>query len=265
VSSAQAKGHRRSDSPRNIKLLIEYLGSRFIGWQRQRGPLLSVEGKILQAITSISGENLHVNVAGRTDTGVHAIGQIANFITYSPMDGRRWAPALNHYLPVDISIHLSQDVPLQFNAKRDSLSKRYRYRFYNASQAAALEYNAWHIRSPIDIDRIKRARQCLLGEHDFNAFRSAHCDASHAFRDMLSIDVERVPRPPLGHYVDITFHANAYCRHMCRILAGTLLEIGLGRRSEESLKECLKSRQREQAGQTAEAKGLTLMEVLYPT
>ena len=250
--------------PRNIKLLIEYNGANFYGWQRQEN-LPTVQGAIEAALKQMLGEIPPIVVAGRTDAGVHAIGQVANFKTTSSIEAWKFAPGLNHYLPPDVSIHQSQEVALHFNSRTDSLSKRYRYRIYEGPQRSALEHQrGWEWRSPIDENLIQQAALHFIGEHDFESFRHTQCDADHAIREIFGITVETSPRPPLGRYIDITFHANAFCRHMCRILAGTLMEVGLGQRTPASIPKSLKARIRTAGGQTAPATGLTLLEVIYP-
>ena len=114
------------------------------------------------------------------------------------------------------------------------------------------------------MDCLKAAANLLIGQHDFNAFRSAHCDAEHAVREIFDITVQEVPRPPLGHYIDIVFHANAFCRHMCRILAGTIIETALGKLEVEQVQEALDKKERQYAGVTAPPGGLTLLQVVYP-
>jgi tRNA pseudouridine38-40 synthase len=248
---------------RNIRLLLEYDGTRYVGWQLQDNGE-SIQGHLLLALEALTGERPTLHVAGRTDAGVHALGQVASFVTQSPIPTPSFAPALNTKLPDDISVHCSDEVPPDFDARHSAHSKRYRYRVYQAREPAALENGrAWHVRRRIDLTRMRAAAQLLVGEHDFEAFRSAHCDAAHARRRMHSIDIGSTTRPPVGLHVDITFHANAYCRHMCRILAGTLVEVGTGQRAVDSVAAALAGRARELAGVTAPPGGLTLLEVLY--
>lgn len=248
---------------RNIRIVVEYDGTRFLGWQMQQdGP--SIQGALQDALFAVTGERPHIQAAGRTDAGVHALAQVASFRTRSLIPGWKFAPALNAHLPDEIGVHEATEASLAFDARQDARSKRYRYRVYHARERAPLEHHrAWLVRQPIDVAAIREATRPLIGEHDFESFRSAHCDADHARRDMFSIDVEVSPRPPRGQHVDITFHANAYCRHMCRILAGTLVEVGTGKRAPADLAAILAARDRTRAGITAPPHGLTLLEVLY--
>lgn len=254
-----------SDLPeRNFRLLVEYDGSAYCGWQRQNAQP-TVQGCIESALSNILGYAPTLHAAGRTDTGVHAIGQVANFTARTNIVDWKFARGINNFLPKDISIHHSMEVPLSFSSRFNSNSKRYRYRVYHGPQAAALDrQRAWWLLSPVDMDLLKQASNLLLGQHDFNAFRSAHCDAAHAIREIYSIDITKVERPPVGYYVDIVFHANAFCRHMCRILAGTIVETALGKLTLENIEEALEKKDRAFAGITAPPGGLTLLEVIYP-
>lgn len=249
---------------RNIRIVVEYDGTRYLGWQAQaEGP--SIQGTLAAALFAITGERPHIEAAGRTDAGVHALAQVACFLVSSTIPGERFAPALNAHLPDDITVHQSAEVDASFSARHDSTSKRYRYRVYNAREAAALEeLRAWHVRHPLDLEAMRAAATHLIGEKDFESFRSAQCDAEHARREMFSIAIEATPRPPVGRHVDITFHANAFCRHMCRILAGNLIEVGKGRRAPDDIKAILEARDRTKAGITAPPWGLTLLQVIYP-
>lgn len=249
---------------RNIKLIVEYDGTPYLGWQRQKdGP--SVEAELERAFHEISGESPKLTAAGRTDAGVHALGQVVSFRTGSAIEDWRIAHALNAHLPETITVHDSREVAEGFNARLDSLAKRYRYRVYQGPHLPALARDrAWHHRSVLDVAAMEEAAAELLGERDFESFRSVHCDAEHAIREMLAITIERVERPPVGFFLDFHFHANAFCRHMCRILAGTLCEVGRGRIIPAQIVEIRDARDRKRAGVTAPPEGLTLLEVYYP-
>jgi tRNA pseudouridine38-40 synthase len=248
---------------RNIRLLVEYDGSRYHGWQWQDGQA-TIQGALIGALEKMTGTRPVIWVAGRTDAGVSALAQVANFHTESTILTYRFATGLNALLPPDISVHRAEDVPMSFNSKVDSLAKRYRYRVYQGPQRSALEPRAWHIKRRLDLEAMQRAAAHLIGELDFESFRSTECDAEHAVRRMISITIERSARPPVGEVVEITFHANAFLRHMCRILSGTLVEVGMGRRSSDDVAAALAARDRTRAGMTAPPFGLTLLEVMYP-
>jgi tRNA pseudouridine38-40 synthase len=248
---------------RNLRLLLEYNGARYYGWQLQNGRP-TIQGRLLDALEQMIGERPSLRVAGRTDAQVHAVGQVVSFRTCSQIEAYRFAPGLNNYLPDDISVHEAREVPADFDARNDSQSKWYGYRVYRGPQPAALELErAWQLRDELDIEAMRAAAAFLIGHLDFNAFRSVHCDSDHAIRHVYAITIDRLPRPPRGEHVQILFHANAYCRHMCRILAGTLVEVGRAQRSVESVRAALESRDRTRAGMTAPAHGLTLLEVIY--
>jgi tRNA pseudouridine38-40 synthase len=249
--------------PRNIRLTLEYDGSDFVGWQWQdNGP--SIQAALERAIVQITGQAPTVRAAGRTDAGVHAIAQIVNFRTESQLPLRRLARGLNAVLPKTITVHRAEDVPDAFDAKRDSYWKRYRYAIYQAEQPAAhLAKRAWHLIAPLDLARMREAANDLIGERDFESFRATHCQAEHARRHMFAIDIERHPRPPAGALITITYCADAFCRHMCRILTGTLVEVGRRERDSRSMPDILAARRRNAAGVTAPAHGLCLLEVGY--
>lgn len=248
--------------PRVIRALLEYDGAAYGGWQYQE-TVPTIQGELLKACEQMFGERPTLHAAARTDAGVHARAQVVSFATTSQVNAKRFAPGLNYYLPDEISVHQTEEAP-GFNARFDSKSKRYRYRVYAGPQPSALEGGrAWIMRPPLDRDAMQRAAEHLIGDLDFNAFRSVHCDADHAQRLMYSIEVTQQPRPPVGETFEITFHANAYCRHMCRIIAGTLIEVGRGVREVDDVRAARDSRDRTRAGMTAPGNGLTLLEVLY--
>lgn len=248
----------------NIRLLVEYDGTPYVGWQRQQG-LPSIQGTLEEALASVVGPlEFPLSCAGRTDAGVHAYGQVVNFRTHHPKEPRRYAPALNFFLPDSIRIHLAEGAPLGFDARQSARSKRYRYRVYEGPHPLAIDMRrAWHVRRRLDLDAMRRAADMLLGERDFESFRSAHCDAAHAIRTMHAITITAEERLPMGKFVDIVFHANAFCRHMCRILAGTITEVGFGQRTLRDVQRALEVKERASAGITAPPWGLTMLQVLY--
>lgn len=252
---------------RNIKLVLEYDGTPYKGWQKQEHAP-SIQQTLEEALFKMTGEVPKLVVAGRTDAGVHAQGQVCNFLTEATIEAKRYAPGLNFHLPNSISVHHSQEVAADFSARYDSVAKRYRYRIYRGRNPAALMQHAWHHASPIDIETMRQAAKHLIGELDFEAFRSAQCDAEHARREIFEIAITKTPRLPQGDVrgdvIDIVFFGNAFCRHMCRILAGNLVEVGRGLKKPEWIAEVLASRDRKQAAQTAPAKGLTLLQVYFP-
>lgn len=250
--------------PTRFKLVVEYDGAPYLGWQKQReGP--SVEEELESALEAASGVRPPLTVAGRTDAGVHALAQVVSFDLDTKIEPRRLSHALNFHLPETITVHSSAAVDIDFSARLDSIAKRYRYRIYNGPHLPALDRGrVWHHRKILDLHAIRHARDVLIGEHDFESFRSVHCEAEHAVREIFDIELESTPRAPCGTYIDMTFHANAFCRHMCRILAGTLAGVGLGKIPADRIGAILEARDRRHAGVTAPPGGLTLLEVIYP-
>ncbi len=248
---------------RNIKLTIEYDGTRFVGWQSQeRGD--SIQEAIERVLVQMTGVRPILRVAGRTDSGVHALGQVASFKTDSRLSLERIAGGLNALLPKTISVHRVEEADEAFDAKRSSQWKRYRYSIYQARYPAAqLAPYAWQLIKPLDLEAMRSASRHLIGELDFESFRAAQCQAKHARRTMYEIAIARVPRQPVGDLVTVTYHGNAFVRHMCRILTGTLVEVGRGERSVDSVAELVHARDRTGAGMTAPAHGLCLLEVGY--
>lgn len=250
-----------------MRLLVEYDGSQLMGWQRQQG-LPTVQGALEQALMQVTHEPylaLDVRCAGRTDAGVHALGQVATFHTTSSKEPRRFAPALNHFLPPNVRVHCCEAAPEGFSARHDALGKTYRYTlFVGAHPSALLLYRAWHVRRRLNLKAMQVGAAHLQGSHDFESFRSAHCDAPHARRNLRVVRVERGEAYEMGATTTITLEGDAFCRHMCRIIAGTLMEVGAGLRAPSDLPAVLDARHRSRAGETAPGYGLTLVAVHYP-
>lgn len=248
---------------RNLKLVIEYDGTEFVGWQSQeRGD--SIQEAFERVLIQMTGVRPILRVAGRTDSGVHARAQVCTFKTESTISIERFAGGLNALLPRSVSVHSVEEMPLDFDAKRSSQWKRYRYSIYQARyQAAQLLPYSWHLIKTLDLEAMRRASKHLIGELDFESFRAVKCQAKHAHREMYGIEIIREPRPPMGDLVHITFHADAFVRHMCRVLTGTLVEVGRGDRTPESIADVLAARDRTRAGVTAPPQGLCLLEVSY--
>lgn len=251
--------------PRTIKLTIEYNGTAYHGWQVQ-ATWPTVQLVLLDAIEQLTGTPPRLRVAGRTDSGVHALGQVASFATHSTIPADKFAVALNHFLPHDVSVRRSEQVADQFDAKRDSVAKHYRYRIHNHVLPSALEHRrAWHVKPAIDIERARAGARLLVGEHDFESFRSVHCDAAHALRrvDAIEIGEQRAAGPHGGRLMVIDVWGNAFCRNMVRIMVGTLVQVGRGRWQPAAVADMLAARDRRKAGMTAPACGLYLVEVRY--
>ena len=242
-----------------IALGIEYDGSAFFGWQAQRSQR-SVQGCITEAVSSVANEPVVIHGAGRTDTGVHALQQVAHFDTGASRSSRQWVLGANANLPEDVRVQWAQVVPDEFDARRSALERRYRYLLFESEvDAPLLRRRVWRVRGPLDTAAMSAAAVAWLGENDFSSFRAAGCQSHTPMRRLTRVGVERV-----GRQVALEFTANAFLHHMVRNLVGTLVEIGLGRQPAAWAAELLAARDRRLAAETAPAAGLTLVDVRYP-
>lgn len=245
---------------RHLKLLIEFDGSDFHGWQFQPAQR-TVQGVLEQAIATMNGERAVTRASSRTDAGVHAVAMPVCFRTERRITEQGWLRGLNSLLPRDLSVRRVQEVADDFDPRRCSRGKTYRYRIWNAPYPSALESRySWLVYPPLDADAMQRGADPLLGEHDFTAFRSAHCDSVSTVRHIEDISVERHGGP----IIEIAITANAFLRNMARIVSGTLVEVGMGRRTPADVTAAIASRDRVKAGATAPPHGLFLEEVRYP-
>jgi tRNA pseudouridine38-40 synthase len=242
----------------NIKLTVEYDGTHYHGWQTQpNGP--TIQAVLERALSVFFAVSIRITGSGRTDAGVHALGQVANFHIDKPFDRHRLLRGLNALTPPDITIKDAEAVADSFDARRDGRARIYQYQILNRATPSPFYLNrAWHLHAPLEIAAMRAALPSLLGEHDFSSFRAAGCDADHAVRNVYESFLEQ--RDDLLVY---TIEATAFLRHMVRNIVGTLAEVGQGVRAPESLAELLAARDRTRAGLTAPAHGLFLMEVKY--
>ncbi|MDG4563377.1 MAG: tRNA pseudouridine(38-40) synthase TruA [Candidatus Competibacter sp.] len=243
-----------------VALGIQYDGVGFRGWQAQPAGVRTVQASLERALAKVADHPVGLTCAGRTDAGVHAVGQVAHFDTRAIRSTRAWVRGGNAHLPPDLSLSWACEVPDDFHARFSATARRYRYLIYNHSQRSALWRGraVWHYR-PLDVARMHAAGQMLIGKHDFNAFRAAECQARHPIREILELVVWRQ-----GDGVLLEIEANAFLHHMVRNIVGVLLAIGVGDRPIEWVAEVLESRDRTQAGVTAPAEGLYLLAVRYP-
>ncbi len=244
---------------RNIRLVIEYDGTNYLGWQVQAEGL-TVQGMIEEKLAVLTGEAIHLIGSGRTDAGTHALGQVANFKTRSQMEVHAFQKALNSLLPPDIVIREVEEVGEDFNARRSAKSKIYEYRIWNRSIRSAFhrEY-AWHHPQRLNIREMKIATRILIGEHDFSSFRSVGTPTRTAIRKVFRAEWKRDKEGFLRFEIE----ANGFLKQMVRAIVGTLVEIGRGRIGVDEFRRILDSRDRSLAGPTAPAHGLFLKEVLY--
>ncbi len=240
---------------------IEYRGTRYHGWQRQTGhPEPSVQAQLEEALSSIADSPITVICAGRTDSGVHASGQVVHFDTQVQRPLRAWLNGVNTRLPDDIKVLWVQVVPQEFHARFSAQARTYRYFIVNRTIRPALgsELLTWEKR-PLDESCMHDAAQQLLGEQDFSAFRGASCQSRTPFRCVESVSVSRY-----GALVMVEIRANAFLHNMVRNIVGTLLEVGCGNKPPRWIAEVLASRDRRCAGKTAAPSGLYLYRVDYP-
>lgn len=242
----------------NIKLTIEYDGTNYCGWQIQPNGE-SIQAVLERAVSTFVGTPTRITGSGRTDAGVHALGQVVNFFSDKELEPHQIRRGLNALTPLDITIKEVDIVPNSFDARRDGRSRTYEYQLLNRPTASPFYLNrAWHLHGLLDVNAMREAIPCLIGEHDFSSFRAAGCDAAHPIRKVYRNCLEQ-----RGELIVYTIEATAFLRHMVRNIVGTLIEVGHGLRTPRAFAELLEARDRTKAGQTAPACGLFLVEVRY--
>jgi len=244
---------------RNIKLLIEYDGANYLGWQVQKkGP--TIQGMIEEKLKMLTGEGIRLTGSGRTDAGAHAFGQVAHFKTRSDMAPQSFQRALNSLLPPDIVIKGVMEAREDFHARKQARSKVYEYRILNGPiRSAFFRGYAWHIPQKLDWEEVKRATRKLIGEHDFSSFRSTGTPTKTAVREVFRAEWKK-GGDGLMHF---EIEATGFLKQMVRAIVGTLSEVGKGKIGAEEFERILESKDREKAGPTAPALGLFLKEVKY--
>jgi tRNA pseudouridine38-40 synthase len=244
---------------KTFKLVIEYDGTEFHGWQRQKNDR-TVQETIETALTRMTGEAVVLIGSGRTDAGVHAMAQAAGFKTRSGLNATAFVNGLNSLLPDDVVIRDCVGMPDTFHARFDVKFKHYRYHIRNRALPAAIGRQfAWQIRKPLDRSAMAQAADVLVGTHDFKAFEGAGSPRAHTVRTVLRSTVQSGDDGRLTYDVA----ADGFLRFMVRNIVGTLVEIGLGKRTPDDVQRILESRDRSQAGATAPPQGLFLVEVGY--
>ncbi len=243
-----------------VALGIEYNGSRFNGYQLQQVGTRTVQAELERAISMVANETVRISCAGRTDTGVHATGQVVHFDTTARRLLRAWVQGVNTQLPRDVCVHWAVEVNEDFNARFSATARSYRYILFmrKARPAIMASQIAWSF-DTLDVVKMHQAAQFLLGENDFSAFRASRCQAKHANRCIHEIQIQQS-----GSYLLMDIRANAFLHHMVRNIMGSLMQVGRQERSVEWIAEVLKSRDRNQAGITAPSAGLYLVNVEYP-
>ena len=243
---------------RNIKLTIEYDGKDFNGWQKQPTKL-NIQGTIEQAIKIVTGEEVDLMASGRTDAGVHAFGQVANFKTNSNIPIEKIPIALNSNLKKSIRIISAEEVDERFHSRLTCKRKTYRYVINNSGFSSAIYRNLeTHIPQKLDIEKMKQAAKYFEGEHDFKAFKSSGTSGKNSVRTIYKAEVRKEE-----DNIIIELTGNGFLYNMVRIISGTLLDVGLGKIKPEEIPEIIESKDRQRAGRTLPAHGLYLVQVVY--
>jgi len=243
-----------------IALGVEYDGSRYCGWQMQSHGTRTVQHELEKALSIVADHPVQVVCAGRTDTGVHATGQVVHFDTRSERPSRAWVMGVNTHLPDDVCVHWVKEVGADFSARFSATMRAYRYVIQQRAARPALYSRqvSW-IHHPLDTLAMHQAAQALLGENDFSSFRSSACQSEHAIRFIESIEVSTQ-----HGFVYVDIRANAFLHHMVRNIVGSLLKVGSGEQPPGWIAELLSLKDRTRAGPTAPAEGLYLVAVQYP-
>jgi tRNA pseudouridine38-40 synthase len=242
-------------------LAIEYDGTFYHGWQRQTSPeQLTVQQVLETALSAIANRNISVVCAGRTDSGVHALGQVIHFDTHVARNAEAWVLGTNRYLPPGVRVLWAKPVACNFHARYSAIARRYLYLINTHPIRPALLHNrvTWH-RKPLNIEAMQEAAKYLLGEHDFSAYRAADCQAKSPVRRITHLHVRQTDKQTIA----LDVQANAFLHHMVRNISGVLMKIGVGERPPEWAETVLHSRDRKQGGITAPPEGLYLHSVVY--
>ncbi len=244
---------------RNIKIIIEYEGTNYLGWQRQHeGP--TIQEEIENALESITGENIALFGSGRTDSGVHALGQVANFKTESNIKAVEFQMGLNSVLSKDITIINAQEVDLDFHAQHSAKSKTYIYKIFNSPHPSALlRKRSWYIPQPLGLDQMKQSAEYLIGEHNFKAFAQSGTEVKTTVRTVLSAGIEQVDKDIL----EFNIEATGFLKRMVRLIVGTMGQVGKGRITPSDFSKILDSGEKTKFIYAAPAHGLYLKDVKY--
>lgn len=248
---------------RNLKLVLQYDGSRYLGWQRQREEdpqrPRTIQGKLEQVLSRMTGEDVQVVGACRTDAGVHAEGQVANFLTSSALTLPELRAYLTRYLPEDIAVTAADQVDARFHARYRARRKRYVYRVWTAPYPNVFRRRySLHLPATLDLPAMRAAAAPLTGEHDFRAYSSLKSKTKSTVRTLFGLEIQEN-----DGMVELVFEADGFLYNMARILAGSLLEVGQGRLEPQAMGRILAAGERSAAGPLAPPQGLCLLEVLY--
>ena len=243
----------------NYKLTIQYDGTRYRGWQVQGNTDLTIQGKLEGVLSRLTGQLVEVHGSGRTDAGVHALGQVANVKLPHPVEPSELLGELNRYLPADIGVIAAEPAPERFHARLNARSKTYRYRIWNSAIPNVLERSYLYVLpEPLDVAAMERAAADLVGTHDFRSFCGLKRFKKSTVRTITDISITQD-----GAEMRLEFTGNGFLMRMVRILAGTLVEVGLGQREADSMPAVLAAQDRAAAGPALPAQGLALVRVEY--
>lgn len=244
---------------RNIRLTLQYEGTRYQGWQRQQSTDNTIQGKLETLLTRMCGEPIEIHGSGRTDAGVHALGQVANFHTNCEMSTDEMLEYINRYLPEDIAVVALSEAAPRFHSRLNACGKHYEYRVINSSVPHVFHRRyALEVPEQLNVTAMEQAAEYLCGEHDFKSFTSTKKGKKSTVRRIDKISIVRE-----GDILTFSFKGSGFLHHMIRILMGTLLQVGKGELSPESVPAIIEACNREMAGPLVPAKGLTLVEVFF--
>jgi tRNA pseudouridine38-40 synthase len=245
---------------RKLKIIIEYDGSRYHGWQIQPNGI-TIQEVLQKTLDKITKEKITVFASGRTDSGVHAEGQVAHFSTSSIMTCKEFLMALNSLLPRDIVIRKVEEAADDFHAQYSAKRKSYRYTILSRDHPSAIKYGQYlYTQFPLNVDNMRQAARCLVGLHDFSAFRARNCEGRSPIKELFRVDITQKP----DGFINIDIEGSGFLKYMVRNLVGTLLLVGHGKMPAAEVESVLLSRDRQQAGPTAQSHGLCLVNVVYP-
>ncbi|MGG7096774.1 tRNA pseudouridine(38-40) synthase TruA [Clostridium sardiniense] len=244
---------------KNIKLTIEYDGTNYLGWQKQKSSKNTIQETIEIAISKIVKNEVAITGSSRTDSGVHAKGMVANFYTDSNVPPEKFREAINTKLPDDIAIVKSEEVSEEFHSRYDSKGKTYCYTLINREEKVALYKNfSYHVRETLNVDEMKKACKYFIGKHDFKAFKTTGSSVKTSTRTISDLHIEKE-----GKFIRIFITADGFLYNMVRIIVGTLIEVGRGKIKSESIKKIIEEGKREEAGFCVPPNGLVLEKVYY--
>lgn len=242
-----------------IALGVEYLGTNFHGWQRQKSGIRTVQAVVEKALSSVANHSVKVFCSGRTDAGVHAIAQIIHFETSTKRENKAWLFGGNANLPADVNFLWVKSVADDFHARFDAYARQYHYKIHNTKVRSSLRkaHSLWEPMA-LDIQAMNKAGECLLGEYDFSAFRGSLCQAKSPIKTIEHLHFSQTENEIL-----LDIKANAFLQHMVRNIVGSLLKVGRGERDIDWILQVLESKQRQYAGATAPPQGLYFVKAFY--